>query len=214
MSFFFLPPPHLFMYVVESSTEALLLSVGFGSSGSCPVLCGGSELSPLCRAPRCKGTGLTRLRAVFSHLFVLGMRRNSFSERTVIQSCTGSGGVTVPEVSWSCGDVALRDVVMGMVGWAAVGLGILVVFSDPLDSYEMILLSFSFPITGMRVGAALPVPHCSPLPSINLHCGNESSHAFNTKCRSICLLLCFFKYSFLLLKANIEMEDLKSDVEK
>lgn len=92
MSFFFLPPPHLFMYVVESSTEALLLSVGFGSSGSCPVLCGGSELSPLCRAPRCKGTGLTRLRAVFSHLFVLGMRRNSFSERTVIQSCTGSGG--------------------------------------------------------------------------------------------------------------------------
>ena len=38
-------------------------------------------------------------------------------------SCTGGGGVTVHGGAQSCGDVALRDVVMGTVGWAGVGLG-------------------------------------------------------------------------------------------
>ena len=38
-------------------------------------------------------------------------------------SCPGSGGVTVPEVYQSCGDVALRDVSVGTVGWVGVVLG-------------------------------------------------------------------------------------------
>ena len=49
----------------------------------------------------------------------------SFSERVVRHwhSCTESDKVTVPGGIQEHGDVALRDVVMGIVGWVGVGLG-------------------------------------------------------------------------------------------
>ena len=58
--------------------------------------------------------------------FRLAVRSNSFSQRAVRQwhSCPGSGGITVPGGVpelwgwWHCGMW-----VMGMVGWAGVGLG-------------------------------------------------------------------------------------------
>ena len=56
--------------------------------------------------------------------FWLDIRKNLFSERGVLQwhSCPGSGGVTIRGGVQSCGEVALRDVVMGTVGWVGVGL--------------------------------------------------------------------------------------------
>ena len=51
--------------------------------------------------------------------------RDSFSSRRAVlcwHSCTGSGGVTV-HGGVQCGDVALRAVSVGTVGWAEVGLG-------------------------------------------------------------------------------------------
>ena len=49
-------------------------------------------------------------------------RKKLFSDREVMHwhSWPGSGGVSL-EVFHNCGDVALRGVVMGMVGWAGVG---------------------------------------------------------------------------------------------
>ena len=49
-------------------------------------------------------------------------------------SCPGSGAATVPEVLQNCGDVVLRDVVMGMAGWVGVGLDDLSGFSNLNDS--------------------------------------------------------------------------------
>jgi len=49
------------------------------------------------------------------------MRNDSFLERAVVQ--WHSGGVTIPGGVPELWDVALRDAVMGMAGWAGVGLG-------------------------------------------------------------------------------------------
>lgn len=97
-----------------------------------------------------------------------------------------------------------------MVGHAGIELGILVVFSNPPDSYEMILLFF--PSLPQECGLGLlslchpahhrpaqtcPVGMCAHMLSL------QNVEAFAHFC-----------VSFLLLKANIEMEDLRSDVEK
>ena len=65
------------------------------------------------------------------------------------------------EVLQNCGDVALRDVVMGMVGWAGVGLGIGEGFSNPSDS--MIGRAWS-----LGKAVLLPVPAACPS-SVSLH---------------------------------------------
>ena len=63
---------------------------------------------------RTRGDGLTLCQGRFR----LAVRSNSFSQRAVRRwhSCPGSGGVTVLEVSQSCGDVALWDVGSGHSG--------------------------------------------------------------------------------------------------
>ena len=56
----------------------------------------------------------------------MDVRRNFFSKKS--GSAQGVMGSPSLEVFQSRGDVALRDVVMGMVGWGGLGLGILVIF--------------------------------------------------------------------------------------
>ena len=57
--------------------------------------------------------------------FRLGTGEGFFSEGAVLRwhSCPGSAGGTVLVVFQTHGDVALRAVSVGTVGWAEVGLG-------------------------------------------------------------------------------------------
>ena len=57
--------------------------------------------------------------------FRVDIRNNLFSKRAVMRwdSCPGNRGSPPLEVLQNHGDVALRDVVMGTVGWVGIGVG-------------------------------------------------------------------------------------------
>jgi len=61
----------------------------------------------------------------FQRRFRVDRRKQLFAETVAMQwlSSPGGGGVTIPGGVQDHGDGALRDVVMGMVGWVGVLLG-------------------------------------------------------------------------------------------